>query len=53
MPASLHRLISHCDPLNPRFTPAQEDEDWRQSFDTFEAAYEHAEMPHNFSDHFP
>jgi hypothetical protein len=37
------KLLLHCDIVNSRFTLAMEGEDWRQTFDTFDDAYEEAE----------
>ena len=32
-------FLLHCDNLNSQFTLTQEGQDWRQSFDSFEDAY--------------
>lgn len=36
-------FLLQCDNLNSQFTLTQEGQDWRQSFDSFEDAYEYAE----------
>lgn len=36
-------FLLQCDNLNSQFTLTQEGQDWRQTFDSFEDAYEHAE----------
>ena len=43
MPKS-NRLLLHCDALNSRFTLAQEGRGWKQFFNSFEDAYEEAEL---------
>ena len=37
------RFLLRCDNLNSQFTLTQEGQDWRQTFDSFEDAYENAE----------
>ena len=36
-------FLLYCDNLKSQFTLTQEGQDWRQSFDSFEDAYEYAE----------
>jgi len=37
------RFLLRCDDLNSQFTLTQEGQDWRQTFESFEDAYENAE----------
>jgi hypothetical protein len=44
MPAFHRKLLLHCDVVNGKFTLAGDGEHWQQTFDTFDDAYEQAEV---------
>jgi hypothetical protein len=47
--AQINPLLLQCDVVNSKFTLAREGEAWRRSFDSFEDAYEEAELRANDS----
>lgn len=43
MPKAPRKMLLYCDVANGRYTLTAEGEDWRQTFNSFERAYEEAE----------